>query len=516
MMGLMYKPDLTWKNSSDSSYVNSVARAKVLHSGKVLHHHTYRGFTGGDVPRGLSKPEVKHVLKQLITQEPDYEGFFQDLPTDVSAFEAFSSLILPDYSEPYQLEQPSSRTPAPIGGPQRLAQSPLDVTETAPMGGPPRSSVSNDVPTTVQASVRNLESEFGSPDIGVPTPLSTRSSPYIGVPTPLSTQSPPYIGVPTPLSTLSTQTALSTLPLQYNFDRLPDIDKEWLYSKGGWAGFEDLPNQEKWDEVFNLRMLFLNDDPAFLTRVRNWSLQPSNQSPGYYLQFLRRDKNGSTMATRSYGWGRSSRKSRSGGVSPGYSFFTDRPPVWGRRWRHYQPTFGHLTVGEQNQLFGKVYDTEQEALEGARDRQKYMRDRKLSKHFRRVRGYGKSRKSKVHRSVKHHAVPKMRKPFSHLEKLLPDPDQDYQYEQHRSDMPAIEYLASIVGNQLHGAARSYKHRRHTGGAGYTSTRFAQEMEARRLADMRSRQPTTDMGMSRWRERERLGLNKKKSSSNIAY
>jgi hypothetical protein len=82
-------PDLTWINNKDPAAVNAMARAKVLHDANRMRAHKYRGFTGGDVYRGLSKAEVDSILPKL-SKEPsewDEEGMYEALPGDMDISE---------------------------------------------------------------------------------------------------------------------------------------------------------------------------------------------------------------------------------------------------------------------------------------------------------------------------------------------------------------------------------------------------------------------------------------------
>jgi len=82
-------PDLTWINNKDPAAVNAMARAKVLHDANRMHAHANRGFTGGDVYRGLSKEEVASILPRLSKEssEWDEEGMYEALPGDASVSE---------------------------------------------------------------------------------------------------------------------------------------------------------------------------------------------------------------------------------------------------------------------------------------------------------------------------------------------------------------------------------------------------------------------------------------------
>ena len=78
----MPPPELAWINSRDPAAINAVARAKALHAGNVHHAETHRGWRGGDVYRGLSKPEVDHLLPRLARAQTaeDEQGMWDYEP----------------------------------------------------------------------------------------------------------------------------------------------------------------------------------------------------------------------------------------------------------------------------------------------------------------------------------------------------------------------------------------------------------------------------------------------------
>lgn len=81
--------DMTWINDRNPAAINAMARAKVLHDAKKVHSHTYRGWTGGDVYRGLTKSEVDSILPKLSKEQDAWDevNAYEPLPTDENVFE---------------------------------------------------------------------------------------------------------------------------------------------------------------------------------------------------------------------------------------------------------------------------------------------------------------------------------------------------------------------------------------------------------------------------------------------
>lgn len=559
MMGLMYKPDLTYINSSDAAYKNAMARAKVLQSGNELHRHTYRGFSsrgmvGGDVYRGLSSGEATHVLKQFNTQQVDTDGMYEELPGDLSVAEMLmqqgsnndpqstTSPTLPTLPSSTLINKaaelfanslsthnnllrnvPNSKL---ISGVEEILKSnPSDRKEvdeqiiyllqdiapdvlfvqTDDINDLISGVVQNNVVTALGTLMTNAilgAFDFLKPRSSVPQianmpqrNAAVVSSPAIAEPrTPALSQAAvvprtegpvggPRLGSPVFESPVPTAPVggpraspdnLYVSPVQQPqlvaspdrpppalalFDQLPNIDKDFLLKENEYT-LDEIAADPRWLEAFDLRLRYLREKADNPTMVASTALQrdmlsylaaSSNRALAFMKAFTRRTKDGFPMArgTNTYeGFGR-----RSGGMTPGYSFFTDRPPVWGRRWRHYKPTYGQMTVAEQNKLFGKIYGSEREAL---RENENYrVRRREQDRKFR-VQAYrndpnmrrwrtGRGKKvrktKKVRRSVKQSATPK--RPSVRIEHLPMYEERTY-YEDLPGDRPAIEYLADSV------------------------------------------------------------------------
>lgn len=81
--------DMTWINDRNPAAINAMARAKVLHDAKKVHSQTYRGWTGGDVYRGLTKSEVDSILPKLSKEQDAWDevNAYESLPSDKNIFE---------------------------------------------------------------------------------------------------------------------------------------------------------------------------------------------------------------------------------------------------------------------------------------------------------------------------------------------------------------------------------------------------------------------------------------------
>ena len=89
MMPFRGGSDMTWINDRNPAAINAMARAKVLHDAKKVHSHTYRGWTGGDVYRGLTKSEVDSILPKLSKEQDAWDevNAYESLPSDKNVFE---------------------------------------------------------------------------------------------------------------------------------------------------------------------------------------------------------------------------------------------------------------------------------------------------------------------------------------------------------------------------------------------------------------------------------------------